>query len=93
MGTDTSNETIEDIQQAMRDLAHNADEGHVCILSEDLRSFAYRLHAAAERERNEWKERIKAGMEVADAFHKELTHVLDLICYRQQTLSPQKKKN
>lgn len=49
---------------------------------------ADRIHAAAERERAYWKDRIQACIDVSDAFKKELDHVLDLICYQQHMSSP-----
>ena len=60
----------------------------------ETKTLADRLEAALELERANWREKIDAGMEVADAFKKELDHVLNLICYRQQTLSisPTKSK-
>lgn len=60
----------------------------------ETKDLADRLEAALERERANWREKISAGMEVADAFKKELDHVLNLICYRQhtQSTSPTKSK-
>ena len=36
----------------------------------DMNDLADRLTAAIERERDNWREKIAAGMEVADAFKK-----------------------
>ena len=59
----------------------------------ETKALADRLEAALERERANWREKIAAGMEVADAFKKELDHVLNLICYRQHTQSPSPTKS
>ena len=55
---------------------------------QETTALADRLAAAIERERADWKERIAAGIEVADAFKKELDHVLNLICFHQHKTSP-----
>ena len=56
-----------------------------CIFGyRDMNELADRLAAAIDRERAEWKERIQDGMEIADAFKKELNHLLDLIAFHAQ---------
>ena len=42
-----------------------------------------RLIVEAVNERDTLKQRLKDTMEIADAFHNELQHVLDCLCYAQ----------
>lgn len=46
-----------------------------------------RLIVEAVNERDTLKQRLKDTMEIADAFHNELQHVLDCLCYAGQTKS------
>ena len=70
-------ETVDDI---IADIRHKP----VVFGYKETKALADRLESALERERANWREKIAAGMEVADAFKKELDHVLNLICYRNQ---------
>lgn len=80
----------ETLDAIIKDLRHKP----VVFGDKETKDLADRLEAALERERANWREKIAAGMEVADAFKKELDHVLNLICFRQhtQSTSPTKSK-
>ena len=84
------NETISDIENFL--LSLKSDTGSITVPVSFMQGLARRIHDAAERMKADYLERIKAGNEVANAFHDELRHVLDLICYRQQTASKEDKK-
>ena len=82
------------MQETLDSIIKDLRRKPVVFGDKETKDLADRLEAALERERANWREKIAAGMEVADAFKKELDHVLNLICFRQhtQSTSPTKSK-
>lgn len=80
------NETIADIVAELRSITF-AMKVHDAVMPEvyeKLCEVALRIEEAVERERAEWKERIRDGMEIAEAFKKELNHVLDILAFAKE---------
>ena len=79
-------ETIAEIVEELRSIrfAMKVHDAMMPEVHEKLCEVAERIEAALERERAEWKERIRDGMEIADAFKKELNHLLDILAIAKE---------
>ena len=77
------NEKIAEIVEELRSIrfAMKVHDAMMQEVHEKLCEVALRIEEAVERERAEWKERIRDGMEIADAFKKELNHLLDILAF------------
>lgn len=83
MDTDTKLETLEDIEESMRKFAKRYESGEITPLPLAFSDYANRIHAAAERERESWRQKVDDITEIADGFKNTLTKTLDWLSFQQ----------
>lgn len=76
------NESVDDILAEMRRRIA-VKMGDAWYTQDEWRSLCERLDAALERERDEWRSRLKDAHELADEFLKTANHALDAACFNR----------
>lgn len=83
MDTETKPETLADIEEALREFAKLYESGEISPLPHDFSDYANRIHAAAERERESWRQKLADITEIANGFKDTLNKALDWLSFQQ----------